>query len=439
METIFAVASGAGRAAISVLRLSGPAVPSLLHRISSQAAALLSQPRKLILCDLLEGREPIDRMLAVYFAPGRSFTGEASAELHLHGSPAVLEAASRCLRGHGLRMARPGEFSQRAMANGRLSLPQVESLADLVAAQTERQRRQALAGLHGTRLQSQLATWRHELLSCQAQVEAAIDFAEEDEHIDGNILSTLHALARAMHAQLHTDQRASELVRHGLRVVIAGPPNAGKSSLLNRLAGRRAAIVSPIAGTTRDLLHVDMLVAGTQVRLTDTAGLRAEAADPLEREGIGLAQEAIASADLVLYLDPDPASSIDCVAEPEHLIPVQSKADLTGGNSAAWQVSTTDDRVYEAFYERLVDHLKRFIEQGAGTEPPILTHSRHHDCVQRCLHAIHRATEALPSDVVLAAEALRRAAACLGEITGITPIDNEEILSKLFSSFCIGK
>lgn len=439
METIFAVASGAGRAAIAVMRLSGPAVPSLLAHITSRAPALLAQPRRMLLCDLMHGKEPIDRILAVYFAPGASFTGEPSAELHLHGSPAVLEAASRCLRAHGLRMARPGEFSQRAMVNGRLSLPQVESLADLVAAQTEKQRRQALSGLHGTRLQSQLASWRCELLACMAHIEASIDFSEEDEQIDGTILPSLLSLASSMASQLAIDKRASELVRHGLRVVIAGPPNAGKSSLLNRLAGRKAAIVSPIAGTTRDLLHVDMLVEGLQVRLTDTAGLRTETMDPLEHEGIGMAREAMASADLVLYLDPDSTAPLDLDGvEPHRLLRIQSKADLPTTHEA-WQLSTVNGDVYELFYSRLIDHLRGIINEGAGGEPPLLTHSRHHGCVQRSLDSIQRAIDALPGDVVRAAEALRRATAILGEISGVTPIDSEEILSKLFSSFCIGK
>jgi tRNA modification GTPase len=442
METIFAVASGAGRAAIAVMRLSGPAVPSLLPQITSRAGTLLAQPRRLLLCNLVHGNEPIDRILAVYFAPGASFTGEPSAELHLHGSPAVLEAASRCLRTHGLRMARPGEFSQRAMANGRLSLPQVESLEDLVAAQTEKQRKQALSGLHGTRLQSQLTSWRTQLLACMAHIEASIDFSEEDEHIDGAILPRLQSLTATMTVQLATDRRASELVRHGLRVVIAGPPNAGKSSLLNRLAGRRAAIVSPIAGTTRDLLHVEMLVEGLQVRLTDTAGLRAETSDPLEHEGIGMAKEAISAADLVLYLDPDPtAPSQDLDGmDKNRLLRIQSKADLSScPASEAWQLSTVNDTVYESFYSRLIDHLRKIIAEGAGGEPPLLTHSRHHDCVQRTLDSIQRAIDALPDDVVGVAEALRRATIILGEISGVTPIDSEEILSKLFSSFCIGK
>lgn len=449
-DTIFALASGHGRAGISVLRLSGHKVPSILHQITRKADRLISRPRLLQTCLILEypTMNILDEGMAVFFAGPASFTGEDSAELHLHGSPAVIDAAYGLLTRLGLRLANPGEFSQRALLNGKLGLDQVEALADLITAQTDQQRKQALTGLQAHKLRTQLDSWRLTLVESLARIEAWIDFSE-DEQIDP--ADSLHAaiesllgLKSEMDDRLVKD-RDAEIVRSGLKVVIAGPPNAGKSSLLNRLAGRKAAIVSPVPGTTRDLIRVDLSIEGLQVSVTDTAGLR-ETSDDVESAGIDLAKEAIAQAHIVLHLqgpDMNRDHHRDDLDTSGLLIRVQSKCDTITTNEtvdSAWRLSAVDDSMFEAFYTRLAQLVKERCSSVLSQEdPPLFIRARHRQCLQHASTSIDRAIAHLArGDAVLAAEELRVATSYIGQITG-KAINHEEVLSAVFSSFCIGK
>lgn len=453
-DTIFALASGHGRAGISVIRLSGNQVPAVLQQITKKADRLISRPRLLQTCSILDYPTVsiLDEGMAVFFAGPASFTGEHSAELHLHGSPAVIDATYGLLARLGLRLANPGEFSQRALLNGKLGLDQVEALADLIAAQTDQQRKQALSGLQAHKLRAQLDSWRLGLVQSLARIEAWIDFSE-DEQIDPtdslhSAVDSLRALKSQIDSRLVKD-RDAEIVRSGLKVVIAGPPNAGKSSLLNRLAGRKAAIVSPVPGTTRDLIRVDLSIEGLHVSVTDTAGLR-ETSDDVEAAGIDLAKEAIAQAHIVLYLqdhlqdsalhrdDLDP--SLDTRGL---LIRVQSKCDTItdrGLMGSAWKLSSVDDSIFESFYTRLAHLVKdRCSSVLSQEDPPLVIRARHRQCLHHASTSIDRALALLTcGNAVLGAEELRTATSYIGQITG-KAIDHEEVLSALFSSFCIGK
>ncbi len=428
-ETIFAPASGFGRAAVAVIRMSGAGTRDALGRL----AGAVPEPRRLSLRRLRhpETGDILDEALVAFFPGPNSFTGEDGAELHIHGGPAVRAGVLRALaRLEGCRPAEPGEFTRRAFLNGRMDLAAVEGLADLIDAQTEAQARQALRQLGG-RLGRQVEAWRARLIGALADLEAALDFADEGDvpaSLEARALGVLSEIAGEIAAALR-DAGRGERLREGFVVVLAGPPNAGKSSLLNAIARRDAAIVSEIPGTTRDAIEVACDLGGLPVTLVDTAGLR-ETADPVERVGIARTRARIDDADAVLWLDPADAPAPPADGRP--YIHVHTKSDL-GTAAGGLRVSAlTGEGLSE-----LLDHLQSLAAQAMGEGDALVTRERHRRALERSGQAIERATAVIGEHAELAAEDVRLALRALGEITG--RVDVEDVLDRLFSSFCIGK
>jgi tRNA modification GTPase len=435
-DTIFALASGPGRGAIAVLRLSGPDCGEVLRRI----AGGLPRPRQASLRRLRAPgtAEALDQALVLWFPGPASYTGEDSAELHLHGGPAVIAAVGAALAGCGARPAEPGEFTRRAFLNGRLDLTAAEGIADLIAAETEAQRRQALRQADGA-LARLLEGWSVRLTRLLAHQEAAIEFADEDLPTD--LGDRARAGAAALQAEIAAhlaDGGQGERLREGVVVAILGAPNAGKSSLLNALAGRDAAIVSARAGTTRDVVEVRMVLAGVPVTLADTAGLR-DAADEIEQEGIRRARRRAEEADLVLAVfasdaAPD-AATLDWAAR--GAVVVVNKVDLAPappgiGGTTPLAVSALTGAGLSALRERLEAEARRLA--GAG-DAALLTRPRHRAALTEAAAWLAEAAAApLPE---LASEALRAALRALGRLTGRVGV--EEVLDIVFGEFCIGK
>lgn len=441
-DTIFALSSGTGRAAIAVVRVSGPAAGDALAQIGgapppAPRAAVLRRFRKPC------SGEPIDRGLALWFPAPESATGEDVAEFHIHGGPAVVAALANALAAlPGLRPAEPGEFTRRAFTAGRLDLTEAEGIADLIAAETEAQRRQALRQMEGG-LHTLYESWRGSLLEAMAHVEATLDFSDQDLPDDATAVvgSCLAALETEIAAHLDDDRRGERL-RAGFSVAILGAPNAGKSSLLNRLTGRDAAIVSARAGTTRDVIEVHLDIAGWPVTIADTAGLR-ESTDEVEGEGVRRALAQAERADLALVvLDGArwPAAdrqSLTLACEASLL--VLNKIDLLPGAPPA----TVEGRVAlpiscrtGAGIDTLVSSLAAAIERCYPiAAEPVLTRPRHRQALADCRAALTRA-RVQPADERLAEE-LRLAATALGRITG--RVDVEDVLDIVFRDFCIGK
>ena len=444
-DTIVAPASGAGLAAIAVIRLSGPRTRDVLEALCGG----VPPARRASLRDIGPPQHPlIDRGLVLWFPGPASFTGEDMAELHVHGSRAVTRAViDAVLSLPGTRLAEPGEFARRAFESGKLDLTEVEGLADLVNAETEAQRRQALAQSQGS-LRTLYDGWRDELLRAQALIEAGLDFADEGDVIADVSLKaeTIAARLRASIAR-HLAERSGELLRDGLRVVIAGPPNAGKSSLMNALARRDVAIVSEEAGTTRDIIEVHLDLGGVPVMLIDTAGLR-EAAGAIEAEGIKRALARAGDADLVLWLVDATAPQWDAplglsarksrqTLSKHALIAVLNKIDLApdaGVGREAVRVSAKTGEGIGNLVQTLAEKAALATESGAGA--PLLTRTRHRVELDAAQAALARVGEASLSPE-LRAEELRLATRHLGRLTG--RIDVEEVLGAIFAEFCIGK
>ncbi len=428
--TVFALATAPGRAGVAVLRLSGPDAP----RTAETLAGPLPEHGRSLRTLRDPAGEPLDQALVLTFAPGRSFTGEAVAELHVHGSPAVAAALLRVLRDTlGLRPAEAGEFTRRALGNGRLDLPQVEGLADLIDAETEGQRRQALRVFSGA-LGQKAEDWRARLLRAAALVEATIDFAEED--VPENVFPEVLTLTTTLTAELrHEAQgaRIAERLREGFEVAIVGPPNAGKSTLLNRLAGREAAITSEIAGTTRDVIEVRMDLGGLPVTLLDTAGLR-EAQDPVEAIGIERARQRAARADLRVHLllpgEPAPTPGSDDLV-------VRSKADLAAPDdpdTADLAISGRSGQGIDALVAEIGQRLaSRTLGLGVGLR------ERHARAMLATAALLDEARALIETDTPeeITAETLRAALRQLDALVGRVGV--EDILGEIFSSFCIGK
>ncbi|GJD73560.1 tRNA uridine-5-carboxymethylaminomethyl(34) synthesis GTPase MnmE [Methylobacterium goesingense] len=433
--TLFAPATGPGRSAVSVIRISGPASADVIRTL----AGPLPAPRRLSLRTLrAPDGTPLDEALVAWMPGPASFTGEDMVELHLHGGIAVRSAVLRALADiPACCPAEPGAFTRRAFLNGRLDLTEAEGIADLIDAETEAQRRQALRQLDGV-LGRIVADWRHRLIDLLASVEAALDFSDEGDVDDAALDAALADKARAIRdevAAVLADARRGERLREGFTVVLAGPPNAGKSTLLNALSRREAAIVSSTPGTTRDVIEIRCDLGGLPVILVDTAGLR-EAGDAIEAEGIRRTRARMQQADLVVMLEgPDaetvmpgsmPAVPVLQVRTKRDLDPVSALPDSTIGISAL--TGSGLDRLLAAIEDEAV--------RAVGHGDALITRERHRLGLSRCREHLDRllAGTALPE---LAAEDLRLAVRALGEVAGHVGV--EEMLDRLFSGFCIGK
>jgi tRNA modification GTPase len=431
-DTIFAPASGAGRAGICVVRISGPGTRPALDQLAGGPPP----PRRLSLRALRDHQtgEVLDRALVAWFPAPGSYTGEDGAELHIHGGLAVRAAVLGALGSLPFcRPAEPGEFTRRAFRNGRMDLSQVEGLADLIDAETEAQRRQAQAQLDGA-LGGRVESWRDRLIEALALLEAALDFSDEGDVPQG-LEDRAWAAIDGMEAEIARaldDERRGERLRHGFVVVIAGPPNAGKSTLLNALARREVAIVSPVPGTTRDAIEVRCDLDGLPVTFVDTAGLR-DTDDPVEQEGVARARARAAAADLVLRLVP-PGRSQGGPGGPG--LVVATKADLGGPPSSDADLAVSA-RTGEGL-DRLLARIAGQAEAAIGLGDAVVTRERHRRALERTREALGRAEAALGRDEAeLGAEDVRLALRSLGEVTG--RVDVEHILDRLFGSFCIGK
>jgi tRNA modification GTPase len=450
-DTIFALATAPGRAAVAVVRLSGPRAGEALRALTGRA---LPSRRRATLRALRrpgDGAE-LDRALTLWFPAPKSYTGEDCAELHLHGGRAVVDGVITALVGLGLRMADPGEFTRRAFEHGKLDLSQAEAVADLVDAETDAQRRQAMDQLDGA-LARRHSTWRAALIEALAVLEAAVDFPDEDlpEAVAAEAIPIVNRVAAELAAGLADGDRG-ERVREGYRIAIIGAPNAGKSSLLNTLAGRSAAIVTATPGTTRDVIEVPMNLAGYRLLLADTAGLRA-ARNPIEAEGVRRAREWAASAALRLLVV-DGAARDDGWREAAGQLRagdlcILNKQDLglnAAGHAArdwarAHGLETAEVSVAMgdgvAGLRSLLE--RRVVAALSGAEFPAATQARHRRDLASAVGHLERAKHALtaPIEVELAAEDVRLAARSLQRISG--RVDAEDVLDRVFARFCIGK
>jgi len=442
MDTIYALSSAAGRAGVAVIRLSGPHAVAALRQI---AIGELPAPREAGLRRLRDPRSGVDldHGIVVMFPAPRSFTGEDVVEFHLHGGRAVvrsmLDALASC---QGLRPAEPGEFTRRAFEQGKLDLTAAEGLADLVNAETEAQRRQALRQLGGE-LGALYDRWRQELMRALAHIEAYIDFPEEGlpPSLAERTRATLSGVATEIGRHLE-DKRRGERLRDGVSVVILGPPNVGKSSLLNALAGRPAAIVAATAGTTRDVIEVQLDLAGYPVTVADTAGLR-DSRDEIEAEGVRRAKARAGEADIkILMIEASGhqhmVDELANLADEDALFAI-NKCDLLEHppttvlcGRPTFAISARTGAGLDSLLRALTEAV---IERAAVGESPALTRERHRLALGECLECLGRALAA-PAPELLA-EDLRLAVRAVGRITG--RVDVEDLLDVIFREFCIGK
>lgn len=426
-DTIFALASGSVRSAIAVMRISGAESASA---VSALCGGRLPAPRRASLRRLHDASGVmLDQALVLWLPGPQTYTGEDSAELHLHGGRAVIDGVAAALVAAALRPAEPGEFSRRAFLNGRMDLLQAEAVHDLVAAETEAQRRQALRQMDGE-LGVLYQDWASRLRGVLAFQEALIDFPDEDlpPEAEGHSRGTLCGVQADIIAHLN-DGRRGEKLREGLLFAITGAPNVGKSTLINVLAGRDVAIVSPVPGTTRDALETRIVLGGVPVTIVDTAGLR-ETDDPIEAEGVRRARAKVREADLVITL----VEAGDSVPEADvSALLVANKCDLGAvGPSGALRISALTGEGLEALRHRLTMAARDLTEAGG---PPPLTQARHRAALHEAAAHLAAAEQAdLPE---LRGEDLRLAMRALGRITGHVGV--EDILDTVFSSFCIGK
>lgn len=426
MDTIFAPATAAGRAGLAVIRVSGPVARRVMKSMTGPL------PRDGRVLRRLKDRvgAVLDTALILIFPAGHSFTGEETVELHLHGSRAVMAAVLRELEAvSGLRWAAPGEFTRQALENGRLDLAQAEGLADLIDAETEGQRRQAMRLLSGA-LGKKAVEWRQTLLRATALIAATIDFVDED--VPEDVWPEVRDLVRGVAAELLAESagtRMAERMRDGFEVAIVGAPNVGKSTLLNRLAGREAAITSTVAGTTRDVIEVRMELAGLPVTLLDTAGLR-KAVDYVEEIGISRGLERASCADVRIHLV-DQEESAPPTPGPDDLV-FRAKSDLSGlpGGVSGLTGSGVDELV-----AAVVEALGRKAETVG-----LATQERHRSAMERAamhLGAVDEMLEVASELVDLIADEMRQALRAIDRLVGV--VDVEDILDEVFSRFCIGK
>lgn len=439
-DSIFALATAPGRAAVAVVRLSGSHVGEALVRLAGPLPpARLATLRRL----RSEDGGAIDQSLVLWFEGPASYTGEDSAELHLHGGRAVVERVMTRLVELGLRMAEPGEFTRRAFENGKLDLAQAEAVADLVDAETDSQAKQALDQLGGV-LSKRYDLWRETLLEALALLEAAVDFPDED--LPEDVAARAHPSMQALLVELDralTDADRGRRVRDGYRIALIGAPNAGKSSLLNALVERDAAIVTATPGTTRDVIETPLVLAGYKVLLADTAGVR-ETTDEIESEGVRRARRWAEDADLRLWVV-DSRSADNAWRQVEGLVRaddilVLNKSDLAGD---AVDVDFGGERIEcstwnAADVDKLRERLQaRVVEALSGADFPAATRLRHTESLMEARGCLSRALSTNPNLIEVMAEEVRLTARALARITG--RIDPEQVLGKVFSSFCIGK
>ena len=432
VDTIFALSSGSPPSAIAIVRISGPnAAEGLEALVGSKPTPRMAARRRLT----APGGAEVDDALVLWFPGPASATGEDVVELHVHGSRAVLQALFAALGAmKGLRPAEPGEFTRRAFENGKIDLTQAEALDDLIHADTEAQRRQALRQLDGL-LGEQAREWRQAIIDASALIEAGIDFSDELDVPDDPLAPATDVIRRLSCEISCVLQRGStQRLRTGLVVAITGAPNVGKSSLMNQLAHREIAIVSPYPGTTRDVLEVACDFGGYPVTLIDTAGLR-EANDPVEQEGIRRARARAASADLQIWLIDEDTAELpgDNLSE---IWPIRNKSDLeltTGSNRRAVKFSIS--ALTGSGLDRLIEAITCFARDRLSGEDALIFRERHHWLLREAVDALDRAL--LQKSDELIAEELRRATLLLGRLLG--RVDVEDVLGSIFANFCIGK
>lgn len=451
-KTIFALSSAPGRAGVAVVRVSGPAAGEAVARLSGDVPAA----RRAALRQLRDpGSEAeIDQGLVLWFPGPHSFTGEDLAEFQVHGGRAVVAALLAALgRVADCRLAEPGEFAMRAFENGKIDLAVAEGLADLIDAETEAQRRQAIAQAAGG-LSRLAEAWRDQLVAAMALMEAAIDFSDEGD-VAADAVAQSEAVVRRLAGEIarHLDDRhRGEILRDGFKVVLAGAPNVGKSSLMNALARRDVAIVSAEAGTTRDVIEVRLDLGGVPVIFADTAGLRADASGDVEAEGMRRTLDRAREADLVCWVSDDGEAQLAVggggIADgPAGVLHVVNKCDLRAGGSAGprlteqgdggvLHVSARTGEGLDRLTQRIADIAKARLGGADDFEPAVITQARHRRHMEHC-HAALEAFLQKTGDEELRAEDLRLAADSLGRITG--RVDAEDVLDQVFGRFCIGK
>lgn len=439
MQTIYALSSGALPAGVAVVRLSGPRTKDVLRALCGEVP-----PPRMATLKSIRARNDciIDSGLVLYFRGPASFTGEDCAEFQIHGGRAAVNALLGALSEFdGLRHAEAGEFSRRAFHNGKLDLVEVEGLADLIVAETEMQRRLAIE--HSGGGQSKIyAAWAKRLTHARAMIEAELDFADEDDvpgSVSERIWQDMALLAQEIATHI-ADAPIAEIIRDGLKIVIAGEPNAGKSSLLNALAQRDIAIVTEIAGTTRDVLSIDLSLAGFSVKLFDTAGLR-ETEERVEQEGIRRARDVIERADLILLLSETVRGFESLSGIASKGAPVLRVATKIDRDERYWSPDGADVLISTrtgAGMDRLLDAITSYLPDLSGrTSLALPTRRRHVDSLRQALKAIEESLSGESYGLDIRAEQLRLAGDAIGRITG--RVDVENLLDVIFSEFCIGK
>lgn len=436
-QTIFALSSGRLPSAIAIVRLSGSQAGLALQTLTGK----LPTPRIATRALLRSAGEPIDDAVVLWFPAPASATGEDVAELHVHGSRAVVATLFSALSAlPNMRAAEPGEFTRRAFENGKIDLTEAEGLDDLIHADTDRQRRRALQQLKGL-LGDRAREWRRQIIEAAALVEAGIDFSDEGDvpqELMRPAMIRIEALLREIESILAEGGRAERL-RDGLTVVIAGPPNVGKSTLMNQLARRDVAIVSPHAGTTRDVIEVQLDLDGYPVTVIDTAGIR-DTEDPVEQEGVRRARARAADADLVLWLAETDEAKIDYDGEAPVWL-VRNKIDLMGGEVVNQREDVPTYRIAAQTGEglpELLDALVAFAGDYFGSsEADLISRERHRKLLEETVVSLRRSLEVVSLGEEIAAEELRIAAFALGKLLG--RVDVEDLLDVIFREFCIGK
>lgn len=438
-DTIYALSSGALPSGVAVIRISGPKA----FAICTGICGMVPEPRRTVLKTLRDQQgEPIDQSLVLSFQAPASFTGEDCIEFQLHGGRSVVQAMLDCLSAFdGARHAEAGEFTRRAFENGKLDLVEAEGLSDIISAETEMQRRLAMEQASG-RVSALYEGWAKRLTHARAMIEAELDFSDEDDipgSVSGTIWIDVEAVAGEIESHL-AGSKMGEIIRDGFRIVIAGPPNAGKSSLMNALARRDVAIVTNVAGTTRDILEVDLNISGFAVKLFDTAGLR-ETEDEVEREGVRRARALLERADLILSLrslDEPNIETDEAFPEDVEVVLIGTKLDAVDENVTA----DGFDLVLSSRTGEGLDRLLSFIDRKlsdymVSNSLSLPVRDRQIGYLRQALAELNMALEMRNLSPEIPSEALRSAAQSLGRITG--RVDVEDLLDVIFSSFCVGK